>query len=175
MDTTTAAISTAALDDPATAVLGLDYAEPDAMYPDWRGINYDPAMTIKDVAAVVRRELRRAVKAGTLGTATAVSVRYRTASMMQAIDVTITVPKRYVDANTPGAIQAEDRWGDRTWVVPDGHGVNGAAIQRIEPGARDAKAKVEAFLTTFTYNRSNVQVDYFDRRFYGDVTLVEER
>jgi hypothetical protein len=163
-----------ALADPTT-MLGIDWADYGALYPDWRGLNYDGDLTVKDIAAIVRRELRKAIKAGTLGTATAVSVRYRTGSMMQAIDTVLTVPKAKVDADTPGAVQYEDRWGELHWVVKD-PGDNCAGIlvdDRVEPGAREAKRKAEAFIATFNYNRSNSQIDYFDRNFYGGVELRE--
>lgn len=165
--------TTTALTDPDT-VLGLDYAEPGAMYPDWRGINYDRSLSTKDIAAAVRRELRKRVKDGTLGSATAVSVRYESYSGGSSIHVTLTVPKEYVDADTPGAVEMRDRWGDLRWVIDHGDGYPASPevyASRVEPGARDAKAKAEAFLATFNHNRSDVMTDYFDVKFYSDVTF----
>lgn len=174
--TTTTEVTTTALDNPAEAVIGIDFAEAGALYPDWRGINYDPNLTVKEVAATIRTHLRRAVKAEKLGTATKVSVRYDSYSGGSAIDVTITVPKVKVTADTPGAQEMEDRWGEKHWVVKreDDHSAGIYPDDVIEPGAREAKAKVERFVATFNRNRSNTQIDYFDRRFYGSVTLRNE-
>lgn len=176
--TTTAATfepSLEALANPDT-LLGVDFADPGAMYPDWRGLNYDRSLPVKSIAAIVRTAVRKAVKAGTLGTATGVSVRYRSYSGGCSIDATIIVPKVKVTADTPGAVEMEDRWGERHWVVKS-EGDHSAAIYPndvIEPGAREAKRKVEALLSTFNYNRSNSQVDYFDRNFYSSVDLRDE-
>lgn len=174
-DTTVTEYTTTALEDP-TALTGIDWAEAGAMYPDWRGINYDRNMTVKDIAAVVRKELRKAIKAGKLGTAVKVNVRYETYAGGCSINTTITVPKVKVNADTPGATKTLDRYGDEVWVViPDeatyatpGH------IDTIEPGAREAQAKAEAFIATFNYNGSNTQIDYFNVRFYGSVDLRNE-
>lgn len=162
-------ITTTTLEDP-TALAGMDWADADAMYPDWRGLNYVAGRPVKEIAAIVRRELRKAVKAGTLGDAIKVNVRCRDHN---AIDVDIIVPKVRVTADTPGAILARDTYGDEVWVIiPDeATYATPGATDRLIPGARDAKAKVEAFLATFNYNRSNTMVDYFDTNFYTGVTL----
>jgi len=64
------------------------------MYERTYGAEYDASMTVKQIAAVVRTRLRAALKAGDLpvpaGNEVKISVRYRTASMMQAIDRTVS-------------------------------------------------------------------------------------
>lgn len=167
--------TTTALTDPDT-VLGLDYAEPGAMYPNWKGLNYDADMPVADIVAVVRRELRKAIKAGTLGTATKVSVRKRLSTHKWAIDVTLTVPKIKVDADTPGAVEVPDHWGDMKWVVAtaDGYAPTPDVWKNtVEPGAWEAKAKAEAFIATFNHDRSDSMTDYYEVKFYSSVLIKE--
>lgn len=177
-DTTTPEVTTTALDNHTEAIIGIDFAEPGALYPDWRGLNYDPHMTVKEVAATIRTHLRKAVKAGTLGTATKVSVRYESYAGGCAIDVTLTVPQVRVTADTPGAVQRLDTFNELQWVIVDDpeatcYRAVGVA-DRLMPGAREAEAKAKAFVETFNRDGSNTQIDYFDRRFYGGVTLRNE-
>ena len=161
-------VSTTPLTDP-TSLPGIDYADSGALYPDWRGINYNPTVTVKEVAATVRKEIRKAVKAGALGSATAASVRYESGTLSSSILIALTVPKVRVDAATPTAIEAIDSYGDPVWMIETERGRD-----RVEPGAREAMTKAQRFHESFNRSGSNTQIDYFDERFYGRVTVSDE-
>ena len=57
------------------------------------GYLFDENRTVKDDAASVRRTLKTMQKAGLIPADVKISVRYRTASMMQAIDVRCSIPR----------------------------------------------------------------------------------
>lgn len=170
MTTATTEITTATLTG-ETTLAGIDHAPADAMYPKWYGVNYNAAHTVKDIAAIIRTTLRTFIKNGNLGPVTNVTVRK---DGHNAIRVNLTVPKVKVDADTPGAVECIDRWNDTVWAVIDGNYATPGAADRIEPAAREALKRVENFIATFNHNGSNVQIDYFDVKFYTTVNLVKE-
>lgn len=144
---------------------------PSTMYERSYGSLHDPDRTAKEDAANIRRHVRTMTKAGVLPADWAYSVRYTTAAMCRAIDVRATSP-RPIYAVDPEAVRYV------------GTPAQGAPVQHPETGEwvtahRDTlTVEAAAVLATLTdlhdghnHDGSESQVDYFDVKFYGQVSL----
>lgn len=120
------------------------------------GTNYNADLTVKEIAAKIRKTFRNADELEGWN----VSVRYRTASMMQAIDVRLSAPAGMtlrVDETT----EALNRQ-------------NGKAYPWLTDDARTVKAYAESVHSSYNHDGSDTQSDYFDVRYYGSVDLAAE-
>lgn len=141
-------------------------------YNNFYGDEYEKFPTVKEVAASVRKMLVAATKdeASPLHGAT-VSVRYRTFSGGCSIDTNLTSPEHVVhvwsswDDQSDDTVCTEcgiqlivarsDRYS-RYWLTDRGY-----AMHEIAKSALDAH----------NHDRSDIQTDYFDVRFYGQVNV----
>lgn len=121
------------------------------------GANYDRDRSVKDDAAKIRRTIKDMVKGGHLPADWKYSVRYRTASMMQAIDVHCTSPRPTLSV-------------DPYSLNPDtGREIGFANAETSE--ARTVRESLTELVASFNHDGSDLQTDYFDVKFYGDVSV----
>lgn len=141
------------------AVIGYNYAEPGAMYPDWRGINYDPDLSIVEIAKIIRTEIRAAIRLGALNPITKVSVTKHGTS----IQVSLTMPRAAceVTESTPGVY----------WSPMYGWALVGCSRPWMLRPAFHAVFRVERFVDSFNRDQSNSQLDYFHKCFWENVSL----
>lgn len=111
------------------------------------------ALPVRDVAQLVRAQVRARIKAlkdeGKLPSGTSVRVRYSRASMMQAIDITVSVPP----------ILCLDAQGNP---IPGAAKARAATARLCRELAREFEQLAESYNRYSTVSRSN-------RRFYSDV------
>lgn len=122
--------------------------------------------TVKEVAALMRATIRQTAKDGLLPQDWKYSVRYRTASMMVAIDVSVIIPtdlyqleRKFYEINGYGRRpQTEDFVGE------------------FEPLAtmKAAEELLWSIHRGYNYDGSDTMTDYFDVRYYGSVQLRPE-
>lgn len=150
------------------------------MYERTYGYLYDRDRSVKDDAALIRQTIKTMAKAGVLPSDWKYSVRYRTASMMRAIDITASSP-RPIWLMTPGFVRAaKDR--DRVVRVPimgemrplriragEQHEIRYIDVTTAE--ARAVHDALQELLNACNHDGSDVMTDYFDVKFYGHPTL----
>lgn len=135
------------------------------------GYLYDPDRAVKDDAANIRRHIKTMTKAGLLPADWRYSVRYQTASMCRAIDITATAPR---------PIYGVDRNDVMDWETlgqaPPVHAETGKPVTSIRAAwTREAKAvldTLEELSAAHNYDASDTMTDYYDVKFYGAVTLT---
>ena len=134
------------------------------MYERTYGAKYDRSLRGPDIAKRIRQDIKSAIQTDELP-AGVYSVRYRSASMCQAIDVTakhlpgvaVLNPERIAFDALPWEEQRHRR-------TPDIHNETGARI--IETLNRIHAA--------YNHDGSERQVDYFDVNYYGHVSFEGE-
>jgi hypothetical protein len=120
------------------------------MYERHYGSKYDGSLDVKEIAKLVRADIKQAVKDGTLpGAPVKYSVRIERFSMGQAINIRI---KNWPGPTTLPQDFTHDKYG---------------AFQGLTPEANAAKATLQAILDAYNHDGSDVQSDYFDVNFYG--------
>lgn len=147
-------------------------------YNNFYGSEYEKFPTVKEVAASTRKMLVAATKDETSPLFGAkVSVRYKTFSGGCSIDTNITSPAHVVhewsswDDRSPDTVctvcgvqlikarsdatTRENGWS-KYWLTDQG-----AAMYSLAKSALDAH----------NHDRSDIQTDYFDVRFYGEVSI----
>jgi hypothetical protein len=130
--------------------------ETNHMYPTSYGSTYDPNMTTKEIAAEIRKVLRRLTKSKHSPLSGAkVSVRYESFAGGTSIDITLGVPY---------PVNADDEDDNRR---------EGKPWPWLNDQARAAKQIAEGLHGAFNYNGSNTQVDYFNVNYYGSVEVEE--
>lgn len=122
------------------------------------GKRYNEAKSVKEVAALVRAEIKAAIKSGELPKLKA-SVRYKTFSGGCSIDVNLS--ELGIPIYNPARLLA-DRDDPHTFVP-------GLNWMSDEAGA--VVKKVEAMLASYNHDGSDSMTDYFDVRFYGHVDI----
>lgn len=142
-------------------------------YNNFYGKEYEKFPTVKEVAASVRKNLNALTKDATSPLFGAkVSVRYKTFSGGCSIDTGIASPAHVVhewsgwDDNSPDTVcticgvqlikARSDRYGRRFWLTDLGFAIHELA---------------EGMLNAHNHDRSDIQTDYFDVRFYGQVGI----
>jgi len=105
------------------------------------------------VAALIRADLKAAVETREIPCGFKFRVRRRTASYSAAIDITIT--------GIPAGFRIYDREHLRTG-RPGWMSTEASAIRR----------RVEAVAAAYNYDNSQIEVDYFDVRFYSSVDFA---
>lgn len=136
------------------------------------GKKYTPGMSTKDIAATLRAEVKAAIAKGDLPKGLKVSVRYRSFSGGSSIDLRVTaVPAGFVIKN-PERVKHDLR--THYAYTPDFH------CPIFTPEATALKDKLQGMMNAWNYDRSDIQTDYFDVKFYGhaefsyDLTNAEE-
>jgi len=133
------------------------------MYERHYGYLYDRDRTVKDDAANIRRHIRSLVKGGMLPADWTYSVRYRTFSGGCSIDV---------QATSPRPIYAADP-RSQEWEL---HAETGEHVHAwIDKYTRQARAVRDALTDLHNghnHDGSEIQVDYFDVKFYGQVSIT---
>lgn len=121
-------------------------------------------MRTKEVAAHMRKVIRQTATDGLLPTDWTYSVRYRTASMMTAIDVTVAIPDELHDLWV--RYETENRY--RIDTFPD------LLVDEWAPlaGVLAAKTLLESIHRAYNYDGSDSMTDYFDVRYYGTVEFI---
>ena len=139
------------------------------IYPERRlGIMYERTknMTVKEIAAQIRKTIRQAAKDGIIPSEWKYSVRYRSASMSQAIDVTVEIPADIYDLEQ--AYWDEHNHPYRTF--PE------MLVGKYEPLARMLQTSelLNSIHRGYNYDGSDSMTDYYDVRFYGNVSFIRE-
>jgi hypothetical protein len=135
--------------------------ETKTMYAVHNGSAYDPTLTRKEIAAEIRKTLRKLSKSKHSQLAGAdVSVRVRSYSGGGAIDVRLTVdyPVRTADED-------ETAWNRQ----------NGKPWPWLTDQARAAKQIGEDLHNAYNFDGSDIQTDYFHVNYYGSVDIEEKR
>lgn len=126
------------------------------------GTQYDRSRTVKDDAASIRNQVKAAQRDGRIPAGWKVTVRTRKVTHSQAIDV---------HAASPKAIYAADPMS-RDWVK---HSETGEYVMawadKYTLEAASVRQVLQALWNAHNHDGSDAQVDYFDVKFYGEVTL----
>lgn len=123
------------------------------------GSKYDSKLSTKEIAALLRTELKAAVKAGKFPTGTKFSVRYRSYSGGSSIDISVTALPAGFALHNPERVRFEVEHPHE--YVVDFH------YPIFTPEAKALLASVKAMMDAYNYDRSDIQSDYFDVAFYG--------
>lgn len=134
------------------------------------GYLYDTERTVKDDAANIRRHIKTMTKAGLLPADWRYSVRYHTASMCQAIEITATAPRPIYGVDRNDVYDYSTRGID-----PPTHAETGKPITSIRDAwtseARAVLDTLEELHSAHNYNNSDSMTDYYDVKFYGTVSV----
>lgn len=154
------------------------------MYERSYGDNYDGDRPVKEDAALIRATIKTLVKAGELPADWKFSVRYRTGSMMRAIDVTATSPRSTMlmepaiiwAGSEPRVIEvpAPDHFADTDWMnlsmrPGERHEIRWCDTATAETKA--VKAVLDPLVASYNHDGSESMIDYFDVKFYGAVNV----
>lgn len=140
------------------------YCDPDN---EKKGDNYEATqnLDIAEVAKILRRNIKEAIKAGELPQGLKTSVRIDRYSMGQSMDVRVTgLPEGvqwYTDEyaiETKGFTRPADRYSG--W---DGEMLTKEAGEILE--------KLSKMRESFNRDNSDIMVDYFDVRYYGSTSI----
>lgn len=123
------------------------------------GTKYDSTRDIKEIAKLVRQDIKAAVKAGDLPKLKA-SVRISRYSMGQSLDVEI----KEVDCPVANPDRVAD---DLLGVHPPNH-------KLCTDEAYAVKDKVQVLVDEYNYDNSDSMTDYFDVNFYCRVNFSFE-
>lgn len=150
------------------------------MYERSYGYLYDRDRLVKADAALIRQTIKTMAGAGVLPADWKYSVRFRRASMMQAIDITALSPRpiRLMDTGYVGAAKERDRYvtlaveGElRPCVIRAGEqwNVRPMDVQTVE--ARAVEEALQELLNACNHDGSDSMTDHFDVKFYGHPSL----
>lgn len=158
--------------------------EPGSYGHGFVGTLYDRQRPVKEDAAIIRRILRKASsEKGNPLEGFKVSVRYRTASMMQAIDIRITNPishyrHEYVwtpelDPNAMCTGCALPHWKIAEFYRAEGFSrrVSADNMYPLSTTSEAARQYAERIQSAFNHDDSDMMTDYFDVKFYGQVEV----
>lgn len=133
------------------------------MYEKTYGSKYDANLSVKEIAAIVRGEIKAAVKAGTLPKGK-YSVRKE---HHNSIRVEIAPEGEVFDAR-----YLADEDYIRGPMIMDGDKM--IRPSRYVPVVAAAVKTVEAMLWAYNYDGSDIQSDYFNVNFYSNVTVCAD-
>jgi len=134
------------------------------MYEISYGPKYDKNLSTKQIAAKFRLDVKAGIEAGELPKGLKLSVRYESFSGGSAIRVKIKeVPFR---VRNPERVIHDI--GNPHEFVPEFH------LPSWTPEAKALKDQLEAMLAAYNYDGSEIQVDYFNVKFYGGVDWAWE-
>lgn len=123
------------------------------------GAKYDDTLDIRDIARLVRSDIKVAKKDGSFPGDAKVSVTISRYSMGQSLNVHVTLPDR------PARVPADDPRA-RPY---QGVGYAPETLYTIE--AEDIIAAVNRIVAQYNYDNSDTQTDCFDVNFYSHVTV----
>lgn len=121
---------------------------------EFRGAKYDKSLTRTQIAALVRSDVKAAIKAGVLPAGLKVSVRCNGSAItasITAFPAAVLNPAR-VYADAIGV------WEQRTRLL-------------YTAPVRQAVDAIEALLNAYLRDASDIQTDYFNCNFYGSVDV----
>lgn len=136
--------------------------------PDgWYGAKYDPKRSLTDIAKMIREEIKLLRKIGNLESDGAVAIPSPIADMPAGIKVSVRQPHYGAIDITLSGIPAEWGWvkgGDyrRPWMGE--HWMHTPALESL-------MKELRTLMGAYNYDRSDIMVDHFDVRFYGDVDV----
>lgn len=154
------------------------------MYERSYGDNYDGDRPVKADAALIRAEIKAKVKAGELPADWKYSVRYRTASMCRAIDITATAPRATVKmapdmifggpdgrvVTVPAPIGWDEDYIDLSLRPNEVYEIRWC--DAVTDEARNVGDYLRGLLSSYNHDGSDSMIDYFDVKFYGVPTIV---
>lgn len=122
------------------------------------GAKYDKTLRVKDVAKVIRSEIKDAVKAGTLP-----DLKY-----------TVRSSSRSINVGVPGDAGLKNP----TWHVirakfPHEY-VTGEYVPFLTPEGKRVKELLERMLAEHNHDGSDLMTDYFDMKFYAFVDMLDD-
>jgi hypothetical protein len=134
---------------------------------EWKGERYEEGghLDVKDIAKLMRRDIREAIKAGDLPKGIKTSVRISRYSGGRSIDISVTaLPEGFVwytdeyAIETKGFTRPADRYS----------GWDGEMLSKKADKVLEVLKKIHD-----AYNRDNSDsmVDYFDRSYYGSASI----
>lgn len=130
------------------------------MYERRYGALCDKNRPVKDDAALIRRTIRAAVKAGDLPADWAYSVRFRRRTGGSSIDAYATAPRPIYAADPDRYDHPHVRNAETgEWVT--------AYADRMTGEARRVEHFLSGLLAAYNFDGSETQVDYWDVKFYG--------
>lgn len=121
------------------------------------GQKYDPKLSVTEIAARIRAEIKAAQKGGELPRSMKVSVRKRSCTHSWAIDVSATNIGCELYTDDYKRAQAEHR--DFPW------------HQRFTAEADRILSKLQAIWSAFNFDDSDSMTDYFHVNYYGGVKI----
>lgn len=135
------------------------------------GIHYEATkgMSIKEVAAHMRRVVKQAAKDGLIENTYKYSVRLRRSTWSHAIDLFIIVPdevRAEMDAYNNGG-RPPYRLADRLWF-------DTPQQMAFLTTLAETEAALQEIHYAYNYDGSDAMTDYFDVRFYGTVKVVSD-
>lgn len=147
------------------------------MYNKTYGTKYEATKGLRrvEIAKLIREDLKAAVKAGTLPKAK-YAVR---CSRGRGINVEVSqipfavLSREYFTLRADHAsVPADKHWSWKVDVnLRDGHR---PARERCTEEAHVLQDAVKAIVAAYNYDRSDIQTDYFDVRFYSSIDLEED-
>lgn len=126
------------------------------------GKKYSRGMDVKEIAALVRGEIKAAVKSGELPKALKASVRIDRYSGGRSIDVKLTCPGLKV-YSVPRLLADRDE--------PNVY----SGLNWMSDEASEVTKKVKAMLDAYNFDGSDTMTDYFHVNFYSEVVLDGNR
>lgn len=128
------------------------------MYERSYGVHYDQVGTPKEAAAAMRATVKQWQREGLIPADIKVSIRYRSFAGGCSIDIRATSPRPIYWCD-PHQWQRCDRHAHYGW------------YDCMTPEARHVREELEALHNAYNHDGSEIQVDYFDVRFYGQATI----
>lgn len=144
----------------STEVANAEYGR----YERRHGMLCDRDRTVKEDAALIRKTITEWRKAGIVPADVKTSVRYRTFAGGCSIDIEVTIPWQSTMPLTrrqqcQGSRNAYEELDDSSkWFVPS-------------PAVADAFVAIKDLHSSLNFDGSEIQTDYFDVKFYGQVTI----
>ncbi len=127
---------------------------------EFRGPNFDRDLDLKDIAKLVRKGIRAAIKSGSLPVGLKVSVTISRYSGGQTLNAEIKAAPYTTLSAAFIAWRSREDW---SWSDDD------APRERLSAEARDAEAVINGLVSSFRRDNSDSQSDYFDCNFYKHV------
>jgi len=126
-----------------------------------RGEKYEPSLDVKEIAKRIRADIAKAIEAGELPAGVKVSVRIERYSMGQSLDVRVTaLPAGFAILN-PARVWAEKAKLD----------VSDWPRENLTEQAAAIVATLKAIHDAYNRDNSDIQSDYFDVNYHGDVSI----